>query len=59
MKNKVELNVDVIGGEGTLTAAEEKALNAYFLQKKLKKAETGKKNGSAKHVANKQPLETA
>jgi hypothetical protein len=31
---KTELNVDFIGGEGSLTAEEEKALSDYFRRKK-------------------------
>ena len=31
-----EINIDFIGGEGTLTALEEKALHNYFKQQKLK-----------------------
>jgi hypothetical protein len=30
---KIELEVDFIGGEGALTAAEEKALSDYFKQR--------------------------
>ena len=37
-KKKEELDVDFIGGEGTLTAAEEKALSDYFRQRKLENA---------------------
>ena len=32
---KIELEVDFIGGEGPLTAAEEKALSDFFKQRKL------------------------
>lgn len=35
MKNKeIELDVDFIGGQEALTAAEEKALNDFFKQRK-------------------------
>jgi hypothetical protein len=37
-KNKIELEVDVIGGEGALTAAEEKALSDFFKQRKKAKS---------------------
>ena len=37
---KIELEVDFIGGEGALTAAEEKALSDFFKQRK--KAKNGK-----------------
>ena len=36
-------NMDFIGGQGSLTAQEEKALSAYFQNKKIKKAEKSKK----------------
>jgi len=32
---KTELNVDVIGGQGSLTAAEEKAISELIKQRKL------------------------
>jgi hypothetical protein len=32
---KIELDIDFIGGEGALTAAEEKALSDFFKQRKL------------------------
>jgi hypothetical protein len=32
---KKELSVDYIGGQGSLTLAEEKELNAYFTKRKL------------------------
>lgn len=32
---KIELEVDFIGGEGSLTTDEEKALSAFFKQRKL------------------------
>ena len=32
---KIELNVDFIGGQGSLTALEEKALSEFFKQRKL------------------------
>jgi hypothetical protein len=34
---KIELEVDFIGGEGALTAAEEKALSDFFKQRKKAK----------------------
>jgi hypothetical protein len=39
MKNhKIELNVDTIGGQGSLTIEEEKALSTFFKQRKLTSA---------------------
>lgn len=36
MKNpKIELDVDFIGGQGSLTIEEEKALSTFFKQRKL------------------------
>jgi hypothetical protein len=35
---KIELEVDFIGGEGALTAAEEKALSDFFKQRKKAKS---------------------
>ena len=35
-KIKLQLDVDVIGDEGALTVAEEKALSDYFKQRKKK-----------------------
>lgn len=32
---KLELDVDFIGGQGSLTVEEEKALNEFFRQRKL------------------------
>ena len=32
---KTELDVDVIGGQGSLTPAEEKAISEFFKQRKL------------------------
>jgi hypothetical protein len=32
---KIELDVDFIGGQGSLTIDEEKALSAYFKKRKL------------------------
>ena len=37
MAKKIELEVDFIGGEGALTAAEEKALSDFFKQRKQAK----------------------
>lgn len=36
-KKKEELDVDIIGGEGALTVAEEKAVSEYFRQRNLAK----------------------
>jgi len=33
--NKIELDVDYIGGQDSLTVAEEKALSDFFKQRKL------------------------
>jgi hypothetical protein len=52
-KKTIELEGDYIGGEGTLTTEEEKALSAYFQQKKLAKAAAEKitaKNKTAKRI---------
>ncbi len=54
---KASLDVDFIGGEGALTAEEEKALSAYFQQKKLAKLTADKKEGKVKAAANKQSVE--
>ena len=57
-KKKDELDVDVIGGEGTLTTEEEKALSAYFQQKRLVKSPTA--NGDkGKPIAGKKTLVNA
>ena len=41
---KIELDVDFIGGQGSLTIEEEKALSNFFQQRKLtKKASTKSK----------------
>jgi outer membrane protein assembly factor BamE (lipoprotein component of BamABCDE complex) len=45
---KAALDVDFIGGEGTLTTEEEKALSAYFQQKKLVQKAADKKQGKTK-----------
>ena len=50
-KKKEELDVDVIGGEGTLTTEEEKALSAYFQQKKVAKLAAGKKKAAGSKLA--------
>ena len=34
----LNLDVDVIGGQGTLTAEEEKAISDYLMQRKLSRA---------------------
>jgi hypothetical protein len=44
---KLELDVDFIGGQGTLSIAEEKALSEYFRKQKLtskSKTKTSKQN---------------
>ncbi len=56
---KEELDVDVIGGEGALTAEEEKALSAYFQQKKLAKLATDKQKGNMKAAGSKQSAASA
>jgi hypothetical protein len=44
MKRKIkDLDVDFIGGQGSLTAAEEKALSAYFQAKKARRKSQAKK----------------
>ena len=43
---KIELDVDFIGGQGSLTAIEEKALSDFFKQRKL----TDKKAGRDKKL---------
>ncbi len=47
---KIELDVDFIGGQGSLTVAEEKALSDFFRQRKLisKKSVDDKKSRTAK-----------
>ncbi len=37
---KIELEVDFIGGEGALTAVEEKGLSDFFKQRKKAKSDT-------------------
>jgi len=60
MKNKQEeLDVDFIGGEGSLTAQEEKALSAYFHQKKLAKLAANKLESKKKAASSKQSAEAA
>lgn len=56
---KEELDVDFIGGEGALTAEEEKALSTYFQQKKLDKMAAEKQEGKKKAVGSKQPAGVA
>ncbi|MEI8054167.1 MAG: hypothetical protein WCH52_10545 [Bacteroidota bacterium] len=41
---KTELNVDVIGGQGSLTAAEEKAISELIKQRKLASQKIRKRN---------------
>ena len=49
---KIELNVDFIGGQGSLTTLEEKALSEFFKQRKLikKRAAKIKKTSKAKKL---------
>ncbi len=56
---KAALDVDFIGGEGALTAEEEKALSAYFQQKKLAKLAADKQEGKKKAAGSKQSAEVA
>lgn len=56
---KEELDVDFIGGEGALTAEEEKALSAYFQQKKLAKLAADKQEGNNKAAGRKQSVKVA
>ncbi len=42
-KNKKELNVDYIGGQGPMTVAEEKELSEYFNKQKLDLKQSKKK----------------
>jgi len=37
---KIELDVDFIGGHGSLTIQEEKALSKFFKQRKLQKSKS-------------------
>jgi len=37
---KIELDVDFIGGQGSLTIEEEKALSEFFKQRKLQKSKS-------------------
>jgi hypothetical protein len=51
MKNKKsELNVDFVGGQGSLTSSEEEALSKYFQENKkgIKKSIVTKKDKSVK-----------
>ncbi len=51
MKNKkFELNVDYVGGQGSLTADEEMALSKYFQEKKrvVKRIDKSKRTKTAK-----------
>ncbi len=60
MKHKQEeLDVDFIGGEGSLTAQEEKALSAYFQQKKLAKLAANKQENKKKAAGSKQSAAAA
>ena len=43
---KTELNVDVIGGQGSLTAAEEKAISEFIRQRKLASQKNKKRQRS-------------
>lgn len=56
---KAVLDVDFIGGEGALTAEEEKALSAYFQQKKLAKLAADKQEDKKKSAGSKQSVEAA
>ncbi len=58
-KKNEELDVDFIGGEGALTAEEEKALSAYFKQKKLAKPAAEKQQRNSKTVVDGKVLEAA
>lgn len=40
---KIDLDVDYIGGQGSLTDAEEKALSEFFRQRKENSKKTGRK----------------
>ena len=40
--NRIELNVDFVGGQGPLTEKEEMALSLFFRDKKEQAAKTGK-----------------
>jgi hypothetical protein len=40
--NKIDLDLDFIGGQGSLTKAEEKQLSDYFKKRKLSKSATNK-----------------
>ncbi len=48
--HKIELDVDFIGGQGSLTIEEEKAISAFIKQRKLSqgKIEGGKRLSTAK-----------
>ena len=43
---KIELDVDFIGGQGSLTIEEEKALSNFFQQRKLAKKTSLKTTGT-------------
>jgi hypothetical protein len=42
-QNKIELDVDFIGGQGTLTVEEEKSLSDFFKQRKMTSKKTQNK----------------
>lgn len=52
---KIDLDVDYIGGQGSLTEAEEKALSEFFKQRK----KTSNKTGNKKNRPVKRPNVTA
>ena len=43
---KTELDVDVIGGQGSLTSAEEKAISEFIIQRKTASQKTKKTHRS-------------
>jgi len=53
---KLDLDVDFIGGQGPLTAMEEKALSEFFKQRKLTSKNTFR---NTKHRASKRRKATA
>jgi hypothetical protein len=53
--HKIDLDVDYIGGQGSLTEAEEKALSEFFSQSK----KTTNKASSKKRIPVKRPNVTA
>ena len=48
--NKIDLDIDFIGGQGSLTKKEEKQLSEYFKNKKLSVKSAIRQNGAKTHA---------